>query len=158
MAGATRAQKCSPKWTGIEKDPNNKVGGCRNPVRDLWGPWNECRLSDALRALIGGACTMWAATRQFNLPAQEERHLRDDWLARRFASFRVRINSIKKPDAGALAELSKLAVEMRTSFIDNADQLQKIENQKFYVDYLAEDQRHLDFLSDGQGLTPKISK
>jgi len=83
-------------------------------------------------ALIGGGCTIWAARHQFTLQARKEQPQRDEQVARKIKSFRLRIDSLKKLDASALAELSKDAVELRTLFIDNRDQLLRTENQEFF--------------------------
>jgi hypothetical protein len=127
---------------------------------DVWIP----AVSGLVGALIGGACTIWAATRQFNLQAQKEHRQRHEQLVRRYDSFRLRIGSMKRLDAGVRAECSKLALDMRAFFIENADQLRKSENQEFYDEYLAEatnpsdaywtDERWLGFVTDGERLLP----
>jgi hypothetical protein len=128
---------------------------------DVWIP----AVSGLVGALIGGACTIWAATRQFNLQAQKEERQRHEQIVRKFDSFRLRIDSMKKAN---LAECSKLALEMRSFFIENADQLRERENQDFYDEYLAEatnpsdaywtDVRWLGFVSDVKRLLPHVSK
>jgi hypothetical protein len=119
-------------------------------------------------ALIGGGCTIWAARYQFTLQARKEQLQRDEQVARKIKSFRLRIDSLKKLDASALAELSKCAFEIRTLFIDNPDQLLRTENQEFFDEYLAEaanpseaywtDERVFGFVSDAKKLAPNVSR
>ena len=128
---------------------------------DIWIP----AVSGLGGALIGGACTILAATHQFKLQSQKEHRERHEQIARKFASFRLRIDSMKKPN---LPECSKLALEMRSFFIENADQLRESENQDFYDEYLAEatnpsdaywnDVRWLGFVSDVKRLLPYLPR
>ncbi len=126
---------------------------------DIWIP----AISGLIGALIGGACTIMAATHQFNLLTEKERRQRNEQLLREFGSYRLRIASMKRLDIGARSECSKLALDMRAFFIENPQQLCRSESREFYDEYLAEatnpsdaywtDERWLGFVTDGARLS-----
>jgi hypothetical protein len=72
---------------------------------------------------------------------------------------------MKKLDVGVRSECSKLALDMRSFFIENADQLHNSENRDFYKSFLAEatypsdaywtDERWLGFAADGADLSAR---
>jgi hypothetical protein len=87
-------------------------------------------------AIIGGACTIWAATRQSRLQAEKQQRYRYQRIARRIEGFKREIAEVKRSDADSFTQYALLAKRMRTFFHDHPEQLTDQTNRDFYDTYL----------------------
>jgi hypothetical protein len=98
------------------------------------------------------------------LGLEQERQRREE-IARRFESFRMRIQSASNSSTGSREECCSLALDLRKFFQENPEQLRRSENKGFYDMYLAaasnpseqyfaDDTRFIGFTGDGKDLAP----
>lgn len=81
-------------------------------------------------AIIGGGCSILAATRQVRIQAEQQKRERHEAIARQLNGFRIAIRNVKHP-----RHCTDIAIPLRRFFLDNPECL--VSNEEFFVDYLA---------------------